>query len=59
MVHSLCRLRKDRYENITDNDSDLVSDLLCISSNGILSLTFIENTGTIIENQQLREVLYD
>ncbi len=59
MVHSLCRLRKDRYENITDNDSDLVSDLLCISSNGILSLTFIENAGTIIENQQLREVLYD
>ena len=59
MVHSLCRLRKDRYENITDNDSDLVSDLLCISSNGILSLTFIENDGTIIENQQLREVLYD
>ena len=59
MVQSLCRLRKDRYENITDNDSDLVSDLLCISSNGILSLTFIENDGTIIENQQLREVLYD
>ena len=59
MGHSLCRLRKDRYENITDNDSDLVSDLLCISSNGILSLTFIENDGTIIENQQLREVLYD
>ena len=59
MVHSLCRLRQDRYENITDNDSDLVSDLLCISSNGILSLTFIENDGTIIENQQLREVLYD
>ncbi len=56
MVQSLCRLRKDRYENITDNDSDLVSDLLCISSNGILSLTFIENAGTIIENQQLREV---